>query len=276
MASSAAMHRPLTRLSSDAPLLHRFFHSLGGWRLRPSQSSWKLAHGLVKAPPSATVLVNGEHPLSLSLDAQTEWRIYQGVHEQTGLFLASQLATPGGLCIDMGAHIGLYSVLLASLVGPQGRVISFEPSPSVRERLLANTQALPQVTVLPWSEVRRLDELPEVQAPRPIDLLHIDGAGWEPKVFDGAPALLRAHRFQALLLEVGPGFVQPGLLAPLFPLKQYALFKVLALPSRTSSLRLRPALVPVNLQQPDNARFHLLAIRRERIGRVVDLMARGE
>ncbi|ADO74153.1 methyltransferase FkbM [Stigmatella aurantiaca] len=268
------MHRPLTRLSSDAPLLHRFIHSLADWRLSPLPTSWKLAHGLVKAPRSATVLVNGEHPLSLSLDAQTEWRIYQGVHEQAGLFLASRLAAFGGLCVDLGAHIGLHSVLLASLVGPGGRVISFEPSPPVRERLLANTRALPQVTVLPWNEVRSLDELPEVRTPRAIDLLRINGAGWEPKVFEGAPELLRSHRLQALLMEVGPGFVQPGLLVPLFPLKQYALFKVLVPPSRTH-WRLRPALAPVDLQRADNTRFHLLAIRRECIGRVVDLMARG-
>tara|TARA_R110000803_G_C11963767_1_gene319007 strand:+ start:310 stop:978 length:669 start_codon:yes stop_codon:yes gene_type:complete len=42
---------------------------------------------------------------------------------------------PGDLCIDAGAFIGLHSVKLSDLVGPSGKVISFEPIPFVCECL---------------------------------------------------------------------------------------------------------------------------------------------
>lgn len=40
--------------------------------------------------------------------------------------------------VDAGANIGFFSLLAAKLVGPQGKVISFEPNPSVFDALLAN------------------------------------------------------------------------------------------------------------------------------------------
>ena len=42
---------------------------------------------------------------------------------------------PGDLCIDAGAFIGLHSVKLSELVGPSGKVFSFEPIPFVCECL---------------------------------------------------------------------------------------------------------------------------------------------
>lgn len=35
----------------------------------------------------------------------------------------------GGVALDIGAHIGLFSVVMARMVGPSGRVFSFEPTP---------------------------------------------------------------------------------------------------------------------------------------------------
>jgi FkbM family methyltransferase len=39
------------------------------------------------------------------------------------------LVRPGDTALDIGAHIGFYTLLLARLVGPTGRVLSFEPDP---------------------------------------------------------------------------------------------------------------------------------------------------
>ena len=39
----------------------------------------------------------------------------------------SSLVGPGDVCIDVGAAAGLYTVVLAQLVGPEGRVHSIEP-----------------------------------------------------------------------------------------------------------------------------------------------------
>jgi FkbM family methyltransferase len=56
-------------------------------------------------------------------------------------FFLNQLR-PGQTVYDIGAHYGEYAVLLAALVGPQGRVVSFEPDvaaqPVLRDNLRLN------------------------------------------------------------------------------------------------------------------------------------------
>ncbi len=42
----------------------------------------------------------------------------------------------GTAVIDIGAHIGLFTVLMARCVGPSGSVLSFEPTPFTRQALL--------------------------------------------------------------------------------------------------------------------------------------------
>ena len=59
--------------------------------------------------------------------------------------LPSQLAlrtllAPGETLVDIGANIGLMTLLGASAVGKSGRVISFEPNPVVVSRLRANVR----------------------------------------------------------------------------------------------------------------------------------------
>lgn len=43
---------------------------------------------------------------------------------------------PGMVVFDLGAHHGFYTLLAANLVGPTGKVIAFEPSPSERRKLI--------------------------------------------------------------------------------------------------------------------------------------------
>ena len=45
---------------------------------------------------------------------------------------------PGDLVLDIGGHYGQYAVLFASLVGPAGRVVTFEPDAFAREVLRRN------------------------------------------------------------------------------------------------------------------------------------------
>jgi FkbM family methyltransferase len=45
------------------------------------------------------------------------------------------IVRPGMVAIDVGANFGYYTLLLADLVGPTGRVISVEPNPSVVHHL---------------------------------------------------------------------------------------------------------------------------------------------
>ncbi len=41
-----------------------------------------------------------------------------------------ELIEPGATVLDIGAYVGMHTVLAAKLTGPQGRVFAFEPSPS--------------------------------------------------------------------------------------------------------------------------------------------------
>lgn len=67
---------------------------------------------------------------------------YLGVFEGYCLSLAKACAPEGATVLDVGANIGLYTVELASRVGPMGRVISIEAMPrhaeSVRRNLALN------------------------------------------------------------------------------------------------------------------------------------------
>lgn len=47
-----------------------------------------------------------------------------------------RFAKPGMVALDVGANIGVYTLPLAQLIGPTGRVIAYEPSKDTREHLL--------------------------------------------------------------------------------------------------------------------------------------------
>ncbi len=66
---------------------------------------------------------------------------------------------PGDVFIDIGAHVGYYTVLAALMVGPGGKVVAFEPTPRTRRELSSNTRDLAHVTVVPaaaWDSPARL------------------------------------------------------------------------------------------------------------------------
>ncbi len=48
------------------------------------------------------------------------------------------VVSPGMFCLDLGANQGFYTVLLAKLVGPTGKVIAFEPELGELKRLRKN------------------------------------------------------------------------------------------------------------------------------------------
>jgi FkbM family methyltransferase len=62
------------------------------------------------------------------------WHLGRGYEPiTTELFRRSM--RPGAVVLDVGAHIGYYTVIAARAVGPEGKVFAFEPSP-VAHRLL--------------------------------------------------------------------------------------------------------------------------------------------
>ena len=63
----------------------------------------------------------------------TRWsRWYVNDYEpETFQFLRKNLKS-GATALDLGAHMGLFSVVMSQLVGDKGKVFSFEPTPSTR------------------------------------------------------------------------------------------------------------------------------------------------
>lgn len=142
---------------------------------------------------------------------------------------------PGWRVVDVGANHGYFTLLLASLVGPEGRVFAIEPNPrlfALLERTVRLNGFDDRVTLLQFAAashdaavdlrvprefsgdgsvvLRRAGELAScpVQQRRldglidgPIDFLKIDAEGADYDVLEGAIGLLPPDRPAAVLLE---------------------------------------------------------------------------
>lgn len=110
-------------------------------------------------PPSPTWLVApacGRWP-ALELDISSPWQeklfffpdVYSRFYQDSKLasYLPRALK-PGAIFLDIGANIGIFSIMASSLVGPEGTVLAFEPEPtsfgglerSVKLNALANVR----------------------------------------------------------------------------------------------------------------------------------------
>jgi len=66
--------------------------------------------------------------------------LFAGTFEQDARAVFAGLLGPGMTVVDIGAHAGLYTLIASKLVGAQGRVFAFEPSPRERLRLQAHVR----------------------------------------------------------------------------------------------------------------------------------------
>jgi len=99
-------------------------------------------------------------PMQVHLPDLVGVKLYQYGFFEEGLTRALiERLQPGATFVDIGAHVGYYSVLASLLVGAQGHVVSFEPTPRTRRELFANTAGLGNVQVVPmaaWDATERL------------------------------------------------------------------------------------------------------------------------
>ena len=68
-------------------------------------------------------------------------RYYPSQYEEAKHRFLVGACKPGTTVVDGGAHIGLFTVVMANAVGPEGWVLAFEPTPGTRA-VLAKTIAL--------------------------------------------------------------------------------------------------------------------------------------
>jgi FkbM family methyltransferase len=64
----------------------------------------------------------------------------EGAYEPEVAAVLKRLVRPGDVCLDVGAHFGYFTVLLAALCAPDGRVYAFEASPDNARILRANVR----------------------------------------------------------------------------------------------------------------------------------------
>lgn len=168
-----------------------------------------------------------------------------GVHEPHVAQIIRRSIRPGDFCVDVGANIGYFSMMMANAAGPGGRVLSFEPVPSTFETLrlnaaLAERQGLHivarQVAVSAeagelvierrehstLNQVREIgdgttdsgDRVPcltladcfsEAANNDRVSLLKVDVEGHELAVVRGALPVLQSGQIERMIIEITPG-----------------------------------------------------------------------
>jgi FkbM family methyltransferase len=168
--------------------------------------------------------------------------MFLGLFEPTETRLIREILAPGNVLLDIGAHIGWFSVIGSKRVGAGGCVVAFEPydanANALRENLRLNnctnvrvvelalgsqagTLMLSRpggdsgaVTAVDWSPEGKFEvpvgTLDEVEnALGEVSLLKIDVEGWESQVFRGASTTL--SRTQFVIFEInGPAISKAG------------------------------------------------------------------
>lgn len=151
---------------------------------------------------------------------------------------------PGQVCLDVGANVGWHTLLMASLVGPGGRVFAFEPNASTRERLtkvIANNgfsqvvireEALSDQVGFGWFQAPRagtlwdgtghlamqeetdcwhlpcatVDSVVRSSGLDRLDLIKIDVEGWELRVLRGSVHSIERFR-PRIIFEFDPHYM---------------------------------------------------------------------
>ena len=159
--------------------------------------------------------------------------LYTGLPEYDDMLFTERFLKSGDVVIDVGANIGLYSLLAASRTGG-GRVIALEPYPVAADRLRENValNSLHNVEVRAEAAgaekgsaqltadldtinhivtggavagsitvpVLTLDSL--VESGEPVALVKVDAEGFESSVMAGAGRLLHDHAAMAWIVEL--------------------------------------------------------------------------
>ena len=124
-----------------------------------------LAHNLLnRVPPSDSQVYDCQGALEgyrMSIDWNRFRSFVYGTWEPEVFRAVTATVKLGMTVIDIGAHIGYYTLLFAKCVGPKGRVVAFEPLPVNFELLKRNIQLneLPYVQTFSQAVYSRNEEI---------------------------------------------------------------------------------------------------------------------
>jgi FkbM family methyltransferase len=162
----------------------------------------------------------------------------RNVYEPWETGIVNARVKPGDWFIDVGAHIGYYTVMAARLVGPSGTVVAFEPGPENYEILRKNTAGLENVKTYCMAassyagnsdfyisrissggnrispsgpgydrvtiRTIRLDDVFKPDSYSHIRWMKVDTQGHELSVLAGANGILKTSRRISLIIEYEP------------------------------------------------------------------------
>ncbi len=116
------------------------------------------------------------------------------------------LIRPGSVILDIGANVGLYSLLGSELVGPEGRILSFEPEPNTYEVLLKNLSVnrINNVSALPMALSER-NGMVVLAVPEEVKAKFEYGDSYlsmKPADDDKSPAAIPCRRLDEVLVEM--------------------------------------------------------------------------
>jgi FkbM family methyltransferase len=86
-------------------------------------------------------IVDYDDGLLIHVDTRSflEWYIFMyGAFRPRVSELLNRMLKPGQVAIDIGANVGMHSIVMAKRVGPTGKVVVFEPDPHPLARLRQN------------------------------------------------------------------------------------------------------------------------------------------
>jgi FkbM family methyltransferase len=165
---------------------------------------------------------------------------FNGCPDPNEMTFMERYLRAGDSVVDVGANIGVYTLLVARLVGRSGRVFAFEPTPQTFRRLQENLTlnhaewvTAQQVAVsdrrgtMTFTTDRDtgncftfdasyaghsisvpVTTLDEVLGETRCSLVKVDAEGAEPLILSGARRALAEHRLSVLQLELVERFVK--------------------------------------------------------------------
>lgn len=161
--------------------------------------------------------------------------------EQGTLKVINRFLKPGDTFVDVGANVGLFSLLASRVVGPTGKVIAIEPAPVTIEALRTTVRANGLAGIVTIKEVAAgaeqglgtlavtqnsthnsllatdasansvvsliapLDEIVGTTIP---DMVKIDVEGWEPQVLEGMKSILQTNPNLIVIMDFEPAHIR--------------------------------------------------------------------